>query len=441
MAVLLVALAITLGWEVYAIPSNTNTVVEPGSLTSQCDYLIYFDGTNYFRENCSTHANEASGTSSSTIIQNALTALAASHLSGSTPLGGSIVLVGTITLDAGITIRIWPGLHFSAHVLSNNNSSFTSGSMITYGNDYVAIGSVIIDGPNIDIDQMNGPHISSPLYSSTGLTAFHAYQMDGGHINIGTIRGFTRYGFWADGGDGASNFDSFADNIVTIGELTSNGVGLRTFSSASGPAGSFVGSNRWLIGHVESNYYGVLFDADTNSTGALTYTNPNSVNNFVWATIEDSKVLPLTTCPPTPCHPEATDMFINSNYGYFVLNIKDLRVRGGGNVIQIPGRNNPTPTINIYTVTSGNVIRAQVTTGGNFTIVVGASPFTVTNLDGYPEYVCVSGGTVSEIDLIRGSGAIQTIVTGATSGCFLEQYQDKIVVTWSVKPVMQKIME
>jgi hypothetical protein len=66
-------------------------------------------------------------------------------------------------------------------------------------------------------------------------------------------------------------------------------------------------------------------------------------------------------------------------------------------------------------------------------IAVGSSPFTYTNNDTYPEQVVVAGGNVSGIS-VRG-----VTLTGVTSGEFLLQPGDSIVVTYSAAPRMYKI--
>lgn len=65
-------------------------------------------------------------------------------------------------------------------------------------------------------------------------------------------------------------------------------------------------------------------------------------------------------------------------------------------------------------------------------ITVGSSPFEYQNLDGYPQLVTVSGGTVSKIEL---NGAN----VGTTGGVFPVNLADKVTVTYTGKPTMEKL--
>jgi hypothetical protein len=69
-------------------------------------------------------------------------------------------------------------------------------------------------------------------------------------------------------------------------------------------------------------------------------------------------------------------------------------------------------------------------------ISVTASPFTYTNTDGYPEEVTVTGGTVSDISLVRGG---VTTSLGLTTGIFLLEVGDGLQVTYTGAPTMEKI--
>lgn len=70
------------------------------------------------------------------------------------------------------------------------------------------------------------------------------------------------------------------------------------------------------------------------------------------------------------------------------------------------------------------------------TIAVGASVFTYTNNDGYPEEVQITGGTVSTVIFIR--NAVSTDL-GVTSGIFLLGPRDALQITYSSAPTMRKI--
>lgn len=69
-------------------------------------------------------------------------------------------------------------------------------------------------------------------------------------------------------------------------------------------------------------------------------------------------------------------------------------------------------------------------------VTPGASPYTYTNNDGYPETMIIEGGTVSAVALIRSTS---TIALGATSDIVPLQPLDKVKVTYSVAPTMTKV--
>ncbi len=69
-------------------------------------------------------------------------------------------------------------------------------------------------------------------------------------------------------------------------------------------------------------------------------------------------------------------------------------------------------------------------------ITPGASPYAYQNLDQYPEYVTVSGGTVSAIDYSVDNTTYRS--TGVIAGIFRVEPSDYLKVTYSVTPTMTK---
>lgn len=67
-------------------------------------------------------------------------------------------------------------------------------------------------------------------------------------------------------------------------------------------------------------------------------------------------------------------------------------------------------------------------------ITVGASPF----LTGFTEdgFVVVEGGTVSVIELLRGTSVVTAYNLGATAGQFVVKNGDAIQVTYTVAPTI-----
>ena len=71
-----------------------------------------------------------------------------------------------------------------------------------------------------------------------------------------------------------------------------------------------------------------------------------------------------------------------------------------------------------------------------FTITVGASPSTWTNLTGIPVMVTVQGGTVSKVEHLRAGTSIDI---GATGGTVFAAHRDSIVITYTVAPTVKGI--
>lgn len=258
-----------------------------------------------------------------------------SHRKGNnrTAEGGHIRVVGDTVIHETVRIPIWPGLLFEAdHIIV----AMESGDGILVGYDYKELGDIIIGGSVISIRVLDGPITGNrgpglPHYSSQGTSGLHVRQLDGGRIDIGMVRFFTRYGIYMDGFDEQDAHAACIDNLILVNAFTSNGVGLRTRSNSS-PQGSFCGGNRFVLGHFLGNYYGILMDADTDDSGRLLFTNPTSINNHLFATVEDSIVLMAPQQPP-----DAADVVINSTACFFVLNAKVAELRGDQNVLIMPG--------------------------------------------------------------------------------------------------------
>lgn len=83
---------------------------------------------------------------------------------------------------------------------------------------------------------------------------------------------------------------------------------------------------------------------------------------------------------------------------------------------------------NLFVAAGGGGPRAPIT--------VSASPFVYTSP--VMAYILISGGTVSKIEFSRDTGATWDTV-GATGGMITMEAQDKIRVTYSVKPTIVSI--
>jgi hypothetical protein len=102
-----------------------------------------------------------------------------------------------------------------------------------------------------------------------------------------------------------------------------------------------------------------------------------------------------------------------SNQPYFTLDITDVNNR--------------------LTRPSGSMLSYTKYTQAETVQTVGASPYTLQNTNDYPCAVIVQGGTVSEVDWIRGSN---TRNTGATQGMFYLAPNDSIKITYTVAPTV-----
>ncbi len=258
-----------------------------------------------------------------------------SHRKGNnrTAEGGRIRVVGDVAIHDTVRIPIWPGLLFEADHIT---VAMQEGDGFLIGHDYKELGDIIIGGSTISIRVLDGPFVGNrgpalPKYSSRGTTGLHVKQLDGGRIDIGMVRFFTRYGIFLDGFDEEDAHAACIDNLILVNAFTSNGVGLRTRSNSS-PQGSFTGGNRLMLGHFLGNFYGILLDADTDEGGHVSVTNPTSINNHLFATVEDSTVLMLQQRPP-----DAADVIINSTACFLVLNAKVADLRGDQNFLVMPG--------------------------------------------------------------------------------------------------------
>ncbi|MCL4324874.1 MAG: hypothetical protein M1144_05380 [Candidatus Thermoplasmatota archaeon] len=251
-----------------------------------------------------------------------------------TPEGGRLHVVGDAVLHDTVRIPVWPGLRFEAdHLIVD----MPEGDGLLVGYDYKELGDIIIGGTSLSIQVLDGPFRGNrgagalPSYSPRGTTGLHVKQLDGGRIDIGMVRFFTRYGIFLDGYDPVDAHAACIDNLIFVNALTSNGVGLRTMSNSS-PQGSFSGGNKIFLGHLLGNFYGILLDADTDEAGRLTPTNPTSINNHLFATVEDSTVLRLSPPPPG-----AADVVVNATACYLALNAKVTNLQGNQNIVILPG--------------------------------------------------------------------------------------------------------
>jgi len=266
--------------------------------------------------------------------------------------GGRILVTGEAVINATIKIPIWPGLHFEADHIT---VEMPSGDGILVGSDYAQLGDIIIGGTSLQIGVLDGPHKGNrgagalPSYDPAGVTGLHINQLDGGRVDVGMVRFFTRYGIYMDGYDDKDAHAACIDNLVFVNAMTSNGVGLRTRSNSS-PQGSFTGGNKIMLGHLLGNFVGILIDADTDAKANITPTQPTSINNHVFATVEDSTSLKLS--PPAA---EACDVYINGN--------SCTRLRGDQNYLVVPGAE----SIFRYKLSDANVVHAPTRLPAGFT--------------------------------------------------------------------------
>lgn len=102
--------------------------------------------------------------------------------------------------------------------------------------------------------------------------------------------------------------------------------------------------------------------------------------------------------------------------------------------------NNPTITHYDWNRSDASIVQFPPgTVYADAAITPGASPWTYTNLNIYPERVFVTGGTVSQIDWVSNNQSPGTYNLGQTSGMFLLMPGEKLKVTYSVAPTVTSI--
>jgi hypothetical protein len=276
------------------------------------------------------------------------------------PHGGRLIVTGDAVIKDTIKIPIWPGLHFEAeHIVAG----MQSGDAILVGHDYAEVASVIIGGASIRVGILDGPFGGNrtpgalPGYNPEGVTGVHVRQLDGGRIDLGLVRFFTRYGLFLDGYDATDAHAACTDSIYLVDTMTSNGIGLRTKSNSS-PQGSFTGGNRMILGHLLGNFIGISIDADTDARATMTPTQPTSINNHIFATVEDSTSLKLN--PPAT---EACDVYLNGTCNLYFLNAKVTRLKGDQNYLVMPG----VETLHRYNPSDNNIVHAPTLQYSGFT--------------------------------------------------------------------------
>ena len=346
---------------------------------------------------------------------NAALAKRPASFGGTVPQGGMVVCFGSISYSGTVTIPICQNFYFQAEEIT---FTAATGDAFSIGANYVAVGKTILAGSMLRIGSLTGPNPGNQVYSATGAIGLHWHQAIGWSANVGSIRGFTRYGVFHDNGDSSTIYDVSGNGHYFYGILTSNGAGIRTYSAS--PSGSFCGSSDFYIGDAISNFQGVIIDADISVSGNYTYTNANSVNNRWFLTAENSAVNSQTGTWPDGC-----DVFVNANQVFMVVNCTLLNIRGGNSVYFTP----KSTTVSLYGLLNRNTVFTYGTNpAGSNTTTPGfpASAANSQNGNNYPVRIIITGvgsgisaytltdinGTATTVTATVALGAIFTILTG-----------------------------
>lgn len=144
----------------HATPSSNNSIIEPGSMAQPNDYVMYYDGTNWFGRNGTTGQNDPSIKSS-----DFYTAFVAAKAAGGLSFyvkppspWATIPLTTALPLSSGITIRGSLPQVSNVDPTAPENNTFTGGTVFS--------GS--------GIDAITGNSITSALIEDIGLSGFNS---------------------------------------------------------------------------------------------------------------------------------------------------------------------------------------------------------------------------------------------------------------------------
>lgn len=421
------------------------------SETVPSNYTVYKDGTTIYAETNISGGTNYSGTDAASVIQNAVDAL---------PTTGGCIFVkrGVYTVNSLVTV---PAATQGCWIIGEGNGSTGTNEEGTWFKLAANVEDAVFKAVGTSTaSRMHGLRLAhfaikgSNTYGTNTRAIWVENQAQfliedvriSGVAGVGIYEAANDWGTIKEcivssvGDDGIQSSSSSYTNLLHNNLDACNGgtrgdAGLRLASSAhckvhGNRVGatkrhgiSVYGGDNWIAGNTV-----LTVSTETNNTWDAMLLGAGAINNLFEGNVllqDDSQAnkgrygVNVSVSGATP------NYFIGGSIG-------ETGTRGGLTFVAFTtAPMNIVPTSGIFTWGIRNFNPQAVAT-----ISPGASPYTYTNQDGYPETVQVVGGTVSDISIVR--SAVTTSL-GVTSGMFLLHPDDGLKVTYTGVPTMRKI--
>lgn len=126
-------------------PTGFGTVIEPGSMVGECEYIVFGDSGSYYLKNARTGGIETSSTNASAVINSAI-----GFLTSDRTWQEQVSLVGDIELSYSIVLRNY------THLKIGGNLRLSDGAETTMVYGYY-VENVTVEGGYIDGNKANNP--------------------------------------------------------------------------------------------------------------------------------------------------------------------------------------------------------------------------------------------------------------------------------------------
>jgi hypothetical protein len=350
-----------------------------------------------------------------------------------------------ISAATGRTVFFPAGVYLVSSTIIVNKTCQLRGEFSYMGDS--TTGSILVGSLSTPILSVRFEYVSvvdvKVIQNGTG-DAISCQSRDGVNpiTNLEFIRVLTQGGRY-----GMTYFPSGGANIVHVVKSLATGCEFRSATTAAFYA--YGNANTTIACRFRLSPIGFVFENIT-SGGSMRPTAGGELllqPVFEGNTTNDVKLISAQDCElirPWLESSIATGININWDGNAFgVRNFVELPAVGGtysSAVVQITGNLNcvvicvASMTVNITDTNYHTVLHIDKV--ARATITVGGSPFTYQNLDPYPEYVTVAGGTVSAIAVSRDGATFDSF--GLASGQFYLLRGDYIKVTYTGLPTMAK---